>query len=164
MEAKKGIKVVLLWRLLKDASTKKAVKLAFQEKHSVEASIDGGDVKKTKDGAIITTGTIEEEIPFESTMGSGDAIAEMLIQAFYDQEMLELWEVDLNEKGENGKYKAEYRRGRLTDITKNAEAEDTVMLEGTFKTEGIRQKGEVELTAEQEEIVQYAFRDTDEAI
>ena len=53
MEAKKGIKVILLWRLLKDASTKRATKLAFQEKHSIEASIDGGDVKKTKDVQLL---------------------------------------------------------------------------------------------------------------
>lgn len=162
MEARQGIKLILLWRLFEKAGTEKATKLAFQEKHSIEAKIDGGDAKLTKDGPITTKGNIEEEVPFESTMGLGDPVADMLDEAFYAQKLLELWEVDLNTQTEGGSYNAEYRRGRLIDLTKNADAEDTVMLEGTFKTDGIRQKGEVTLTAEQEEIVQYAFRDTDE--
>lgn len=162
MQAKQGKKVILLWRLLDEASQKKATKLAFQEEHSIEGSVDGGDAKQTKDGAIITEGSIEEEVPFTSTMAVDDPVAEMLDEAFYEREKLELWEVDMNSKTADGKYKAEYRQGRLNDLTRSAATDDTVVLEGTFKTEGTRQKGEVTLTAEQEEIVQYAFRNTDE--
>ena len=161
---KKGIKVVLLWRLLEDAATKKAIKLAFQEEHSVEASIEGGETKQTKDGIILTEGNVEETIPFKSTMANNDDTAKMLIKAFYDQNRLELWEVDLNEKDSSGEYAAEYRQGKLTDITKTAGVDNTVVLEGTFKTEGNKQEGTVELTAEQEAVVQYAFRDTNEYV
>lgn len=161
MQAKQGKKIILLWRLLEESSLKKATKLAFQEEHSIEGSVDGGDSKQTKDGAIVTEGSIEEEVPFTSTMGVDDAVSEMLDTAFYERKKLELWEVDMNSKTADGKYKAEYRQGRLNDLTRSAATDDTVVLEGTFKTEGTRQKGEVTLTAEQEEVVQYAFRDTD---
>ena len=82
MQAKQGKKVVLLWRLLEEASQKKATKLAFQEEHSIEGSVDGGDSKQTKDGAIVAEGSIEEEVPFTSTMGVDDPVAEMLDEAF----------------------------------------------------------------------------------
>lgn len=164
MQAKQGKKVVLLWRDLEKASAEKAKKLAFQEEHSIEASIDGGDTKQTKDGPIVTEGSIEEEVPFTSTMAIDDPVSKMLTDAFYGTRKLELWEVDLNVKNDEGKYSAEYRQGRLNDYTRTNATDDTVILEGTFKTEGIKQDGFVTLTAEQEEVIQYAFRDTDEYV
>ncbi len=158
--AKQGKNQVLLWRLLEESSTKVAAKLAFQEEHSKEGSVEGGDTKVTKDGPIAGEGTITEEVPFTSTMGKGDPTAEMLENAFYSQKLLELWEVDVTEKDDSGKYPAEYRQGRLNSLTISASVEDTVMLEGTFITNGTRQKGNVTLSLDQEEAIQYAFRDT----
>lgn len=160
LKARKGKDQILLWRALKDAETEKGFKLAFQEEHSVDASIDGGESKATKDGVINTDGSILDEIPFTSTMAYGDKIAEILDNAFYNQEELELWIVDAGQKTEEDKYEAEYRQGKLDSFKKTAATEDTVVLEGNFKTNGVRQKGQVTLSKEQEETVQYAFRDT----
>lgn len=159
--ARKGKDQILLWRLEADAQKEKAFKLAFQEEHSVDASIDGGESKATKDGVINTDGTVLDEVPFTSTMAYGDKVCDMLDEAFYEQSLLELWIVDVGQKTEGNKYKAEYRQGKLDSLKKTAPTEDTVVLEGNFKTDGVRKKGEVSLTKEQEETVQYAFRDTD---
>ena len=110
--AKQGKNQVLLWRLLEESSTKVAAKLAFQEEHSKEGSVEGGDTKVTKDGPIAGEGTITEEVPFTSTMGKGDPTAEMLESAFYSQKLLELWEVDVTEKDEEGNYIRRERSSR----------------------------------------------------
>ena len=73
--ARKGKDQILLWRLEADAKKEKAFKLAFQEEHSVDASIDGGESKATKDGVINTDGTILDEVPFTSTILSPSFIS-----------------------------------------------------------------------------------------
>lgn len=158
MEAIQGKKQILLWRLLKDATTNAGTKLAFQTEHSVSKS-RGMDTTITKDGPIVTGGGLEEEVPFSCIMGKGDPVVDLLNTAILENEVLELWEVDVTDKGESGKYPGKYRQGLLSELNETKNAEDLVELEGTFVTNGTAKTGEVTLTDEQAEVVQYAFRD-----
>ncbi len=156
----KGIDQILLFRLLGDKEA--ATKLAFQTEHSIESSIDGGDSTATKDGAISSPGTVTEEIPFTSIAARGDGTREMLEKAHREQELVEVWSIDKGAEGSLGKYPATYRHCYISELTNSANAEDLMEFSGTLVTQGIPQEGEATLTKEQEEVVQYEFKDTTE--
>lgn len=161
MEPLKGKNLILLFRLLEDAAKGKAAKLAFQTEHSVEKSRDS-DITETKDGPLPVGQGMEEEIPFNCIMAQNDPVAKMLDDALVYNKVVEVWEVDVTPKEEDdGKYPAVYRQGLITEYNKAANVEDLITLECTFITSGIGQRGEVTLTQEQREIVQYKFRDTE---
>nr|WLJ25814.1 MAG: major tail protein [Firmicutes phage HS10] len=159
-QAKKGKKIVLLWRLLKDAKTKDGGLMMFQTEHSVEKSRDSDSVV-TKTGTIRNLGALEEEVPFTSLCATDDPVLDYLNTAIDEGEELELWEVDMNMEANAGKYPAKYRRGYLSKLSYTANAEDNVEVEGTFATEMQAQKGEVALTLSQTEAAQYQFRGTE---
>lgn len=160
MQAIQGKNQILLFRRLLDASSAAGAKLAFQTEHSVNSTLNN-DTTITKDGGITTGSSVEEEIPFSCIMSKDDEVASMLRDAHRKAEIIEVWEVDITEKSEDDKYPAEYRQGLLTEFSKTANAEDLIELTATLKVNGVAQAGEVSLTAEQEEVVQYAFRDTE---
>lgn len=155
-----GVELILLFRDLDEAKTKPATKMAFQTEHSVEASRDS-DTTATKDGSITSSATLEEEISITTIMARNDSTAEFIERALYDNRTIEVWEIDRKSKNDQGLYKAQYRQGKVTDYTRTANAEDPAEIEFTFATNGKRQKGFTPLSEEQEEIVQYVFRDTE---
>ena len=91
-QAKQGKKIVLLWRLLKDAAEQEGTLMLFQTEHSTERSRDGDSVV-TKTGTIRKSGELEEEVPFTSLAAIDDPVIEYLETAIDDGELLELWEV-----------------------------------------------------------------------
>lgn len=161
MEALKGKNSILLFRLLEDAAKNKAAKLAFQTEHSVDKSRDS-DVTETKDGPVTVGQGMEEEISFNCIMAKDDPVAKMLDKALVENKTVEVWEVDVTPNKDGGnKYPAIYRQGIVTEFNKSANVEDLIELEATFVTSGIGQEGEVTLTQEQQEVVQYKFTDTE---
>lgn len=156
--AKKGIDQILLFRKLGD--TKEAAKLLFQTEHAIERSIDGGDSTATKDGPFTSPGTPTQEIPFSSLVAREDTVAALLKDAFWKQEVLEVWTIDKGAEAVESKYPATYCRGKLTEFNETANAEDLVELEGTIVVDGVPQDGEATLSAQQAEVVQYVFTDT----
>ena len=158
-QAKQGKKIVLLWRLLKDAAAQVGTLMLFQTEHSTEKSRDGDSVV-TKTGTIRKPGELEEEVPFTSLAAIDDPVIEYLETAIEDGELLELWEVDMNQKPVSGKYPAKYRQGYLTELSQAANAEDEVEISGTFVTNMKAQSGEATFSLDQMDAVQYQFRDT----
>ena len=158
-QVKQGKKIVLLWRLLKDAAEKEGTLMLFQTEHSTEKSRDDDSVV-TKTGTIRKPGELEEEVPFTSLAAVDDPVIDFLDTAIDDGELLELWEVDMNKEPADGKYPAKYRQGYLTELSKAANAEDEVEISGTFATNMKAQTGEATFSFDQMEAVQYQFRDT----
>ena len=158
MQAAKGSKQFLLFRLLKDQATKAGAKLAFQTEHDLTETKDS-ESTNTKDGILQTTGALETEISATSILAVGDPMTNDLRQALRNDEVVEIWEVDVNENSEEGKYAATYFQGYVTEYSKNPNSDDSVEIELTFAINGLGQFGEVTLTAEQEEVVQYTFTD-----
>jgi len=162
-KVKTGKKQILLFRALKDEAIAAARKLVYQTEHSVDKTKES-ETLQTKDGAVNLDGSHTEEISFSSNWAVEDAAStmEMLEDAFDNDEVVEMWEVDLDSEGTTeGTYNARYRQGMINDFSYSAGAEDAVEVEMTYVTNAKAQKGEVTLSTEQEAAVQYAFRDTD---
>ena len=160
-EAVSGKKIVYLYRLLKDEATSDGTTLAFTTENGRTKSKDA-DSTATKDGSIRTPGTAEVEITATSILAKGDEMVEKLENAMDADELIEIWEANLEEPAESGdnKFKGMYFQGYLTEFEKTSSAEDYVECSLTFGIKGTGKKGDVTVTVEQQEIAEYVFRDT----
>jgi hypothetical protein len=79
---------------------------------------------------------------------------------------ISLWEANLEEPASEGgnKFKGAYYQGYLTELEKTSNAEDFVECSLTFGINGAGVKGDVTVTAEQQEIANYVFADTNKKI
>ncbi|HER1131036.1 TPA: phage major tail protein, TP901-1 family [Streptococcus pyogenes] len=179
LEAKQGIHSILLFRLLKEASSEVATKLAFQTEHEVGKSRDV-DGQKTKDGIIQSVGALEYDFKATSILAKGDTLAAKLEKAMEDGELVEIWDIDSEEaskkndengiakvwdikNGTNGgenKYLATYYQGYISSFSAKKNAEENIVIEMEFAINGVGQKGDATLTNDQKKAVQYAFKDT----
>ncbi|HER5545760.1 TPA: phage major tail protein, TP901-1 family [Streptococcus pyogenes] len=181
LEAKQGIHSILLFRLLKEASSGAATKLAFQTEHEVGKSRDV-DGQKTKDGIIQSVGALEYDFKATSILAKGDELAAKLEKAMEDGELVEIWDIDSEEaiknnnaaengiakvwgiesgtSGENDKYLATYYQGYISSFSAKKNAEENIEIEMEFAINGVGKKGLATLTKQQKAAVQYAFKDT----
>lgn len=160
--AKKGIDRILLFRILSEASKKAAWKLAFQTEHEVTLSISSDSVD-TKDGKLNSLGAIEYDFSCTSILAKGDSAVADLKKAMIGKELIEIWEINKDEKGtlDNAdKYKATYYQGFISSFGEKSAAEDNIELSLEFLINGIGQEGYVTLDDAQAKTVQYVFKDT----
>jgi TP901-1 family phage major tail protein len=68
------------------------------------------------------------------------------------------------EKNTNGKFKGKYFQGYLTELTKTSNAEDFAEVQLTFGINGSGAKGDVTVSAEQQQEASYTFRDTTQVV
>lgn len=155
-----GKNKILLFRKLSEQKTE-AAKLVFQTSHTFSYSRELNSIV-TKDGRIVRPGELESEVSVEAIQSKRDPLASMLKEAVIKGEKLELWEVTVDEdlKDVDGKYPAVYAQGYLGEWEEEAGAEDEGTISTTFTVEMEPQFGYATLTEEQEEAVQYAFKDT----
>lgn len=159
-EAVQGKKMIYLFRVLKNAATKAATAMAFVTENERTKSKDS-DSTATKDGAIRTPSAAEIEITATAILAVGDTLTAELEEAMDNDELIEIWEVNLAEAGEGeNKFKATYYQGYLTEFTLSSSAEEHVEYETTFAINGSGAKGEATVTAEQQEVALYTFKDT----
>lgn len=161
-EAVQGIDTILLFRILSDGKTKSGTKLAFQTEHELTESRDSDSVA-TKDGAIVTPQALETSLDVTSILAKDDELATDLRNALRKYQKIEIWEIDRSAAEStlpNAKYKATYYQGYVNEWSKNPTAEDAIELSMSITIEGEGQDGFATLTASQQEVVQYAFRDT----
>lgn len=160
-EAVQGKKIVYLYRIAEKAATSDAVTLAFTTENGRTKSKDA-DSTETKDGAIRTPGASEVEITATSILSKGDTLIDDLEDAMDADKLIEIWEANLEEPAEGGanKFKGMYFQGYLTEIEKTSNAEDMVEMSLTFGINGTGKRGDVTVSAEQQEIANYVFTDT----
>lgn len=160
-EAVKGKKMVYLFRILSKAATANGATLAFTTENSRTKSKDA-DSTETKDGAIRTPGASEVEITATSILAKGDTLIDELEDAMDNDEIIEVWEANLDEPAteDSNKFKGTYFQGYLTEFEKSSNAEDFVECSLTFGINGSGVRGDVTVTAEQQEIAAYVFADT----
>lgn len=159
-EAIQGKKIVYLYRIKKDAVTTDGTLIAFTTENGRSKSKDA-DSTATKDGSIRTPGTVEVEISATSILAKDDAMIDNLEDAMDADELIEIWEANLAEPTESGgKFKGMYFQGYLTSFEKNSSAEDFVEISLTFGINGGGKRGDVTVTAEQQEVADYVFSDT----
>ncbi|MBS7176505.1 MAG: phage major tail protein, TP901-1 family, partial [Clostridiales bacterium] len=85
-----------------------------------------------------------------------------LEDAMDSNELIEVWEANLEEPAESGenKFKGMYFQGYLTEIEYASNAEDMVEVSLTFGINGSGKRGDVTVTTAQQEMAEYAFTDT----
>ena len=158
-EMQQGKNKILLFRLLSEQNTS-AAKLVFQTEHTFSYS-RSLDRIVTKDGTIVKVGELEAEVSIEAIQSKVDPVRDMLEDAAKKGEKLELWEVTVDEELKEGdKYPAVYAQGYLDSWESTSSAEDESTVSSNFIVELEPQEGLATLTADQEEAVQYAFKDT----
>lgn len=160
-EAVSGKKLVYLFRIKSKAATTDAVALAFTTENERTKSKDS-DTVVTKDGSIRVPGEVEQEITATTLLAKGDTFADELEDAMDNDEIIEIWEANLDEPVEGGgnKFKGRYMQGYITELGLASSAEDHVERELTFGINGKGVRGDVTVTAEQQEIAEYVFTDT----
>ena len=155
-DAIRGKKIVYLYRLKKDAAKNAATALAFTTENGRTTSKDA-DTTETKDGTIRTPGAAEVEITATSILAKGDTLIDSLEDAMINDELVEIWEAASS--GSN-KFKGKYFQGYVTELEKTSNAEDMVEVSLTFGVNGTGEKGDVTVTAAQQEVAAYVFTDT----
>jgi TP901-1 family phage major tail protein len=158
-EAVQGKNIVYLYRILKDAATASGALLAFTTENGRTKSKEG-DSTVTKDGAIRTPGAVEQEITATSILAKGDEMIDKLEDAMDNDELIEIWEANLSESAGENKFKGMYFQGYLTELEKTSNAEDFVEVSLTFGINGAGARGDVTVSAEQQEMAAYVFADT----
>lgn len=160
-EAVQGKSIVYLFRILGENTA--AAAMAFTTENERSKSKDA-DVTATKDGSIRTPGAAEIEISATAILVKGDTLTEKLEAAMDEDKLIEIWEVNLDAPGTGeGKFKGTYYQGYLTEFNLTSSAEEHAEYECTFSINGSGAKGDVTVTAEQQEVATYVFKDTTEA-
>ena len=155
-----GKKIVYLFRLLSKAQSETGSILAFVTENGRTKSRDA-DTTATKDGSVRTPGAVETEITCSSLMAKGDKMIDKLEDALDSNELIEIWEANLEEPGAGtNKFKGMYFQGYLTEFEKTSNAEDSVELSLTFGVNGAGVRGDVTVTKQQQEMASYVFKDT----
>lgn len=161
-EAIQGKKIVYLYRVLSKAATADGAALAFTTENGRTKSKDA-DSTATKDGSIRTPGIAEVEITATSLLAKGDTLIDELEKALDEDKLIEIWEANLAEPGtesDEGKFKAKYFQGYLTEMEITSSAEDYTELSLTFGINGNGVDGYATVTEQQQEIANYVFADT----
>lgn len=161
-QMQQGKNKILLFRRLKDQGNEEGIKLVFQTGHTFSMS-RAIDKVNTKDGSINKIGELETEVSINAIQAKRDPVGDMLRDSVIKGETLELWEVTIDDdlKNEEGKYPAVYAQGNLDQWEWTAEVEDESTISSTFFVNLHPQFGYTALTEEQENAVQYAFREID---
>lgn len=160
-EAVSGKKLVYLYRIKSESATSEGVALAFTTENERTKSKDSDSVV-TKDGSIRVPGAAEVEITATSLLAKGSTFVDELEDAMDNDEIMEIWEANLEEpaaEGEN-KFKGMYFQGYLTEVTRSSNAEDHVEVSLTFAINGSGKRGDVTVSAEQQAVAEYVFTDT----
>lgn len=159
-EAVQGKKLVYLYRIMDKAASENGTTLAFTTENGRTKSRDA-DSTATKDGSIRTPGALETEITATSILKKGDTLVEELEDALDNGSKIEIWEANLMEpvQSKSDKFKGRYFWAYLTELEYTANADEFVEVSLTFGVEGAGKKGEVTVTAIQQEQA-YAFVDT----
>lgn len=159
-DAVAGKKMVYLYRVKSDEPSENAVTLAFTTENGRTKSKDA-DSTATKDGSIRTPGATEVEITATSILAKGDKLIDKLEDAMDNDEIIEIWEANLEEKAQtSGKFSGMYFQGYLTEFEKTSNAEDMVECSLTFSINGSGARGDVTVSEAQQEIANYVFKDT----
>ena len=159
-EAVQGAKIIYLFRPLSKEATEDAVAMAFTTENERTKSKDF-ESTATKDGSIMTPGAGEQEITATAILAVGDTMADTLEDAMDNNELIEIWEANLAEKGTGeGTFKGRYFQGYLTEFSLTSSAEEHAEYSTTFAVNGNGKKGDVTVTAEQQAAAEYVFKDT----
>ena len=162
MAVAKGKNIVLLIRDLSQPTTE-ADYILYQTDFSKTISKEI-DETVTKTGTIKATSDSSTEISVTALAQEDDAVLDTLEDGMHTDNRYGFWEINkavVSEGVEDaGKYKALYYEGEITNFDMTAGAEGPIEVTMDLTIDGVGQRGFATLTEEQEEFVQYVFKDT----
>lgn len=160
-EAVQGKQIVYLYRIASKAANTDGATLAFTTENERTTSKES-ESTVTKDGAIRTPGAPEIEITATSILAKGDPFVDELEEAMLNDELMEIWEANLAEPvdGSETKFKGKYFQGYLNEVGRTSSSEEAVEISLTFAVNGKGASGEVTVSAEQQDMANYVFADT----
>lgn len=162
MAVAKGKDRILLMRDLSQPATE-AFYILFQTDFSKTISKEI-DETVTKTGTVKSTSDSSTEISVTALAQEDDAVLDALEDGMHSDKKYGFWEINKAVAGDGvgdaGKYKALYYQGEVTNYDLTAGAEGPVEVTMDLSIEGAGQRGFATLTEEQEEFVQYVFKDT----
>lgn len=152
-----GKNQILMFRSFAQRGNKGAAKLALQTKHTWKYESKSSS-ELTKDGNVNapTDPTVTLEL---EALSSRDDVNSMLMDAAKFAQKLEVWDIDISQKNEDGKYNATYGQGYLQSWEVPSEVGKFTSIKTTMNIDQLPQTGEVTLSQAQEAEVQYAFAD-----
>lgn len=164
MSVIKGNRIIYLYRILKEMATNDATAIAFTTENSRSKSRDS-DTVTTKDGTIRVPKEVETEISTTALFASeNNEMITKIEKAIDDGDKVEIWEVNLDKPGtdsNNGKFAAKYFQGYVTSFELSSNSEDHAEASLDFGIEGQGVDGYATVTDEQQQIAEYAFKNTE---
>lgn len=158
MEAIKGSRIIYLYRIYGQKYAAKNMAFVTENSRTISKDADSTD---TKDGAIRTPAEAEIEISTTSLLAKGDTLIDELEQACKNGDLIEIWEVNLDEpSASSNKFKGTYYQGYLTSFEKSSPADSFVECSLDFGINGNGADGDVTVTKEQQDMAIYVFEDT----
>lgn len=158
--AVQGKRIIYLFRKLADAATNAATVMAFTTENTRSLSKDT-ETTATKDGEINTPGTLEHTLDCTAILAKDDTMAQDMEDAVANGELMEVWEVNLDEPaGTGGKYSGKYFQGYATEWELSSSAEDHAEYSVSFTLNGAGERGDVTVSDAQAEAGKYVFKDT----
>lgn len=156
-----GKQLVYLFRPNKNKTTEDGTTIAFTTENERTKSSDS-DSTQTKDGAIVAVSDPEVEITATALLAVGDEKIDQLEDALDNHDLMDIWEANLAQPvtGQDNKFKGRYFQGYVSEIDYSSPADDNVEVSLTFAINGKGVKGNVTVSAEQQEAAAYVFTDT----
>ncbi|MBG9981748.1 phage major tail protein, TP901-1 family [Aerococcaceae bacterium DSM 111020] len=154
-----GKNMLLFARLYKDRTVMPASKIRFQTEHSISMEKES-ESTITKDGTMVSISDGENEIDMTSLAYNDDE--ETLFgwrylrdEGFKNNELVEIWQVDLDSLNDEGMVTADYFQGYFSAFELSAPADGSVELNYTYAINGNGAQGQD--TVDMEAIKQTAY-------
>lgn len=157
-----GKRIIYLYRLLSKSTAGDATGIMFTTENSTSISNDT-DTTQTKSGAVTTSQGAEISIS-ATAIASTDSkdVLEDLKTACKNGEIVEIWEVNLDEKGTGesaSKYKATYYQGICNSYELSSSSDDHAEASVEFGINGTGADGYATVTDEQIDAATYVYKD-----
>ncbi|MFP7153823.1 phage major tail protein, TP901-1 family [Weissella paramesenteroides] len=151
-----GVKSVLFARKHADAETKEMQLVPYQTSLTFDPSRDG-DSTVTKDGAVNTSSSVETDLEVEFINNTA-AVSDELLQAIFDDELMDMEIVRMDRSNASGEYEAWYMQGHVSEDSNDNDADDHSTRDVSFSVDGTPKHGWTSLTTAQQDDVDYVFR------
>ena len=159
----KGQKIIYLYRKYSGRTTGAAASVAYTSENSKSISANN-DAINTKDGVFRTAGTPATTVNTTAYFKKGDTAIEDLKDALLNSDLMEIWEVNLEEAGSTeGKYKGTYFQGYVASFDETSAAEDWVQADISFAINGKGATGDCTVSQSIIDETSYTFADTTQA-
>lgn len=153
-----GSKIVYLLRVKEDQASEDAGIIAYTTSNSRSVS-NGVGTTQTKDGAVVTPGTVEETLSVTAFFAPTDERITKMENALKNNKVIEIWEADLALPKGSTKYAGTYREGRISSWSLDSPSDGLAELSMEFSLEGGGKTGDVTVSDSQKAEA-YAFKDT----